>query len=332
MDASTAEGTRGSGAGTGGGDGTGGGAGGGDSDADALARRFDADRGHLRAVAYRMLGSLSEAEDAVQETWFKLSRTDVSGVANLTGWLTTVIGRVCLDMLRSRGSRREDPLDHFVPDPIVHVPGAGDPEHAAELTESVGLALLVVLETLAPAERLAFVLHDMFAVAFDEIAPIVDRTPAATRQLASRARRRVQDAAPGPGPDARRQREIADAFLAASQGGDFEGLLAVLDPDAVLRADGGKLLAGASKLVRGAEAITRQALMYATFRKASLPLVVNGQPAVLSVVDGKPSALMAFTVVGDRIVELHVLADPERIAALDIPEEALARAVYPDGD
>ncbi len=326
MDASTVEGTGGSGAGTGGG------AGGGDSDADALARRFDADRGHLRAVAYRMLGSLSEAEDAVQETWFKLSRTDVSGVANLTGWLTTVIGRVCLDMLRSRGSRREDPLDHFVPDPIVHVPGAGDPEHAAELTESVGLALLVVLETLAPAERLAFVLHDMFAVAFDEIAPIVDRTPAATRQLASRARRRVQDAAPGPGPDARRQREIADAFLAASQGGDFEGLLAVLDPDAVLRADGGKLLAGASKLVRGAEAITRQALMYATFRKASLPLVVNGQPAVLSVVDGKPSALMAFTVVGDRIVELHVLADPERIAALDIPEEALARAVYPDGD
>ncbi|MFF0480688.1 sigma-70 family RNA polymerase sigma factor [Streptomyces sp. NPDC004435] len=299
-------------------------------DADALARRFDADRGHLRAVAYRMLGSLSEAEDAVQETWFKLSRTDVGGVANLTGWLTTVIGRVCLDMLRSRGSRREDPLDHFVPDPVVHIPSAGDPEHSAELSESVGLALLVVLETLAPAERLAFVLHDMFAVSFDEIARIVDRTPAATRQLASRARRRVQDTAPGPGPDARRQREIADAFLAASQGGDFQGLLAVLDPDAVLRADGGTLLAGASKLVHGAEAIIRQALMYASFRKASLPLVVNGQPAVLSVVDGKPTALMAFTVVGDRIVQLHVLADPERIAALDIPREALARAVHPD--
>ncbi|MFF9149352.1 sigma-70 family RNA polymerase sigma factor [Streptomyces sp. NPDC014861] len=300
------------------------------AEADALARRFDADRGHLRAVAYRMLGSLSEAEDAVQETWFKLNRTDVGGVANLTGWLTTVIGRVCLDMLRSRGSRREDPLDHYVPDPIVHVPAAGDPEHSAELSESVGLALLVVLETLAPAERLAFVLHDMFAVSFDEIARIVDRTPAATRQLASRARRRVQDAAPGPGPDARRQREIADAFLAASQGGDFQGLLAVLDPDAVLRADGGPLLAGASKVVHGAEAIIRQALMYASFRKASLPLVVNGLPAVLSVVDGRPTALMAFTVVGDRIVQLHVLADPERIAALDIPEEALARAVHPD--
>ncbi|MGW6247644.1 sigma-70 family RNA polymerase sigma factor [Streptomyces roseolus] len=300
------------------------------SAAEALARRFDADRGHLRAVAYRMLGSLSEAEDAVQETWFKLSRTDVSGVANLTGWLTTVIGRVCLDMLRSRGSRREDPLDTYVPDPIVHIPGVGDPEHAAELTESVGLALLVVLETLSPAERLAFVLHDMFAVSFDEIARIVDRTPAATRQLASRARRRVQDADPGPGPDARRQREIADAFLAASQGGDFEGLLAVLDPDAVLRADGGPLLAGASKLVRGAEAIVRQALMYASFRNAALPLVVNGAPAVLGVVDGKPASLLAFTIAGDRIVRMHVLADPERLAALDIPEEALARAVYPD--
>ncbi|MFF9472718.1 sigma-70 family RNA polymerase sigma factor [Streptomyces roseolus] len=298
-------------------------------DPEALARRFDADRGHLRAVAYRMLGSLSEAEDAVQETWFKLSRTDVSGVANLTGWLTTVLGRVCLDMLRSRGSRREDPLDTYVPDPIVRIPGIGDPEHAAEVTESVGLALLVVLETLSPAERLAFVLHDMFAVSFDEIARIVDRTPAATRQLASRARRRVQDADPGPGPDARRQREIADAFLAASQGGDFEGLLAVLDPDAVLRADGGPLLAGASKVVRGAEAIVRQALMYASFRNAALPLVVNGAPAVLGVVDGKPASLLAFTIAGDRIVRMHVLADPERLAALHIPEEALARAVYP---
>ncbi|MER6481258.1 sigma-70 family RNA polymerase sigma factor [Streptomyces filamentosus] len=317
----------GSGAGTGPGAGAGGGAYG---DADALARRFDADRGHLRSVAYRMLGSVGEAEDAVQETWFKLSRTDVSGVANLTGWLTTVIGRVCLDMLRSRGSRREDPLDFHVPDPIVHVPGPGDPEHVAELTESVGLALLVVLETLSPAERLAFVLHDMFAVSFDEIAPVVDRTPAATRQLASRARRRVQDADPGPGPDARRQREIADAFLAASQGGDFEGLLAVLDPDAVLRADGGTLLAGTSRVVRGAESIMRQAVMYASFRKASLSVLVNGRPAVLSVVGGKATALMAFTISGDRIVQLHVLADPDRIAALGIPEEALARAAYPE--
>ncbi|CAM5456047.1 hypothetical protein SNARM312S_07340 [Streptomyces narbonensis] len=186
---------------------------------------------------------------------------------NLSGWLTTVVGRVCLDMLRSRGSRREDPLEYFVPDPVVTVLDATNPEHTAELTESVGLALLVVLETLSPAERLAFVLHDMFAVSFDEIARIVDRTPAATRQLASRARRRVQDATPAPGPDARRQREIADAFLAAANGGDFEGLLAVLDPDVVLRADGGRVLAAASKVVRGAEAVISQALMYAKFKQ-----------------------------------------------------------------
>ncbi|MFC9340635.1 RNA polymerase sigma factor SigJ [Streptomyces sp. NPDC057020] len=297
-------------------------------DKDLLARRFEADRGHLRAVAYRMLGSLSEAEDAVQEAWFKLNRSDVSAVGNLSGWLTTVVGRVCLDMLRSRGSRREDPLEYYVPDPVVRVAGTTDPEHAAEITESVGLALLVVLETLGPAERLAFVLHDMFAVSFDEIARIVDRTPAATRQLASRARRRVQDAAPAPGPDARRQREIADAFLAASHGGDFEGLLAVLDPDVVLRADGGRTLAAVSKVVRGAEAVIAQALTYARFKQASLPVIVNGAPAFLSVRDGRPGALMAFTIAGDRIVELQILADPERLAALDLSEEDLARATY----
>ncbi|MER5965202.1 RNA polymerase sigma factor SigJ [Streptomyces sp. NPDC002057] len=297
-------------------------------DKELLARRFEADRGHLRAVAYRMLGSLSEAEDAVQEAWFKLSRSDVGGVENLSGWLTTVVGRVCLDMLRSRGSRREDPLEYYVPDPVVRVTDTTDPEHAAEVTESVGLALLVVLETLAPAERLAFVLHDMFAVSFDEIAPIVDRSPAATRQLASRARRRVRDAAPAAGPDARRQREIADAFLAAAHGGDFEGLLAVLDPDVVLRADGGRTLAAVSKLVRGAEAVVAQALTYAKFRTGSLRVEVNGAPAVLSVADGRPGALMAFTIVGERIVELHILADPERLAALDLSEEDLARATY----
>ncbi|MFC8763543.1 RNA polymerase sigma factor SigJ [Streptomyces sp. NPDC057193] len=299
-----------------------------DHDKELLARRFEADRGHLRAVAYRMLGSLGEAEDAVQEAWIKLNRSDVSGVENLSGWLTTVVGRVCLDMLRSRGSRREDPLEYYVPDPIVRLPDTADPEHTAEVTESVGLALLVVLETLSPAERLAFVLHDMFAVSFDEIARIVDRTPAATRQLASRARRRVQDASPAPGPDARRQREIADAFLAAANGGDFEGLLAVLDPDVVLRADGGKALAAASKIVRGAEAVVSQALTYARFRTAALPLLVNGAPAVLSVANGRPGALMAFTIAGDRIVELHILADPERLAALDLSEEDLARATY----
>ncbi|MEU5220638.1 sigma-70 family RNA polymerase sigma factor [Streptomyces sp. NPDC020807] len=292
-----------------------------------LARRFEADRGHLRAVAYRMLGSVSEAEDAVQETWFKLSRADIGGVGNLSGWLTTVVGRVCLDMLRSRGSRREDPLEYYVPDPIVSAAEATDPEYAAELTESVGLALLVVLETLSPAERIAFVLHDMFAVSFDEIARIVDRTPAATRQLASRARRRVQDASPAAGPDARRQREIADAFLAAANGGDFEGLLAVLDPDVVLRADGGTLLAAASKLVRGAEAVVAQALMYARFKQASLPVVANGAPAFVAVVDGRATVLMSFTIAGDRIVELQILADPERVAALGLTEEELARAV-----
>ncbi|MET9929899.1 MULTISPECIES: sigma-70 family RNA polymerase sigma factor [unclassified Streptomyces] len=327
------------GAGMDGGAGVGGGAGV-DADVDAwddeelLARRFDADRGHLRAVAYRMLGSLSEAEDAVQETWLKLSRADVSGVRNLSGWLTTVTGRVCLDMLRSRGSRRESPLEYYVPDPVVRVgdtadsAGAGDPERAAELGESVGLALLVVLETLSPAERLAFVLHDMFAVSFDEIAEVVDRSPAATRQLASRARRRVRDASPGPAPDPRRRREIADAFLAAANGGDFDGLLAVLDPDVVLRADGGRLMAGTSKLVRGAETVVAQALAYSRFRKAVLRVVANGEPAVLSVVDGRPTALMVFTVAGDRIVQLHILADPERIATLDLTEEELSRAEY----
>ncbi|MFF0475417.1 RNA polymerase sigma factor SigJ [Streptomyces sp. NPDC004284] len=297
-------------------------------DKESLARRFDADRGHLRAVAYRMLGSLSEAEDAVQEAWFKLSRSDVSGVENLSGWLTTVVGRVCLDMLRSRGSRREDPLEYYVPDPVVRVAGTADPEQAAELTESVGLALLVVLDTLGPAERLAFVLHDMFAVSFDEIAKIVDRTPAATRQLASRARRRVQDATPAPGPDARRQREIADAFLAAAHGGDFEGLLAVLDPDVVLRADGGRTLAAVSKVVRGAEAVIAQALTYAKFRTGALRVVANGQPAVVSVVKGRPGSIMTFTIVEDRIVELHILADPERMATLGLTEEDLALAEY----
>ncbi|MFG2872974.1 RNA polymerase sigma factor SigJ [Streptomyces sp. NPDC048338] len=286
---------------------------------DLLAERFQADRGHLRAVAYRMLGSLSEADDAVQETWLKLGRSDVSGVANLSGWLTTVVGRVCLDMLRSRASRREEPLEHHVPDPVVSATeGAPDPEHQALRADSVGLALLVVLETLAPAERLAFVLHDMFAVPFEEIAPIVARTPAATRQLASRARRRVQGASPASPPDAGRQRRVVDAFLAASRGGDFDGLLAVLDPDVVLRADGGTLRAGASQRVVGAEAVVRQALTFARFRHDSRPVLVNGAPGVVSLADGRPAALMAFTVDGDRIVEIHVLADPARLAALSL--------------
>ncbi|MET8506473.1 RNA polymerase sigma factor SigJ [Streptomyces sp. NPDC004787] len=287
-------------------------------DRELLARRFEADRGHLRAVAYRMLGSLSEAEDAVQEAWIRLNRSDVSEVHNLSGWLTTVVGRVCLDLLRSRASRREDPLEYYIPDPVVREEGAGDPEQEALLADSVGLALLVVLETLSPAERLAFVLHDMFAVSFDEIAPIVDRTPAATRQLASRARRRVQGATPAPAPDASRQREVVNAFLAASQGGDFEGLLAVLDPDVVLRVDGGVLSAAASKLVRGAEAVTAQALTFAKFRHSSRPVTVNGAAGLVSLADGAPVGLMAFTIVDSRIVRIDIVADPERLAALGV--------------
>ncbi|MFE5295443.1 sigma-70 family RNA polymerase sigma factor [Streptomyces sp. NPDC056632] len=285
---------------------------------DLLAERFEADRGHLRAVAYRMLGTLSEAEDAVQETWIKLNRSDIGDVRNLSGWLTTVVGRICLDLLRSRGSRREDPLEYYIPDPVVREEGTADPEKEALLADSVGLALLVVLETLAPAERLAFVLHDMFAVAFEEIAPIVDRTPAATRQLASRARRRVQGAAPAPEPDTARQREVVDAFLAASQGGDFEGLLAVLDPDVLLRVDGGVLTPAASKLVRGAEAVTAQALTFAKFRHASRHVTVNGAAGLVSLANGSPVGLMAFTIVDDRIVEIDIVADARRLAALGV--------------
>ncbi|MEV6331374.1 RNA polymerase sigma factor SigJ [Streptomyces sp. NPDC051909] len=289
-----------------------------DLDQEGLAARFETDRGHLRAVAYRMLGSLSEAEDAVQEAWFRLSRSDVSEVRNLSGWLTTVVGRVCLDLLRSRAARREDPLEYYVPDPVVREEGTADPEQEALLADSVGLALLVVLETLAPAERLAFVLHDMFAVSFEEIAPIVDRTPAATRQLASRARRRVQGATPAPAPDATRQREVVNAFLAASQAGDFEGLLTVLDPDVVLRVDGGVLTAAASKLIRGAEAVTAQALTFSKFRHSARPVTVNGAAGLVSLANGAPIGLMAFTIVEDRIIRIDIVADPERLAALGV--------------
>src|SRR5215217_3859328 len=232
-----------------------------------LAQRFEEHRTHLKAVAYRMLGSLSEADDAVQEAWLRLSRSDTSDIENLGGWLTTVVARVCLNMLRSRRSRREEPLDESlgvrVPDPIVSREGGIDPEHEALLADSVGLALLVVLETLAPAERLAFVLHDMFAVPFEEIAPIVERSPTAARQLASRARRRVQGAAREPVDPLPRQREVVDAFLAASREGDFEALLAVLDPDVVLRIDGGALRPAATVVTRGAENVARRAMTFA---------------------------------------------------------------------
>jgi RNA polymerase sigma factor (sigma-70 family) len=278
-----------------------------------LTERFEEHRGHLRAVGYRMLGSLSEADDAVQETWLRLARTDTSDVQNLGGWLTTVMARVCLNVLRSRRTRKEEPLPVHIPDPIVDRDDRVDPEHQALLADAVGLALLVVLDTLPPAERLAFVLHDMFAVPFDEIAPIVDRSPDATRQLASRARRRVQSA-PAPDTDVARQRAVVDAFLAASRDGDFEALLAVLDPDVVLRADTG---AGVVPLV-GAAAVAGQALTYRRLATGRRTVLVNGTVGVLTAPEGRPMSVMAFTISNGRIVAIDILADPVRIAALDL--------------
>ena len=287
---------------------------------DQLARQFEQHRAHLRAVAYRMLGSLTEAEDAVQEAWLRLSRSDVSDVGNLAGWLTTVVSRVCLDTLRSRKSRRED----FVPDPIVTREDSGPgPEEQAIQADAIGLALLVVLETLAPAERLAFVLHDMFGVSFDEIATIVDKTPAATRQLASRARRRVQGKPAGDG-DPGRQREIVNAFLAASRGGDFEALLALLDPDVVLRADAGQATAAfagpaVSKLVRGARAVVEQALLFSRMAPYTELALVNGLPGTATVVNGRLMGVMDLKVVDGKITEINILADLDRLEQLPIP-------------
>jgi RNA polymerase sigma-70 factor (ECF subfamily) len=288
---------------------------------DGLAAQFEQNRTHLRAVAYRMLGSVSEADDAVQESWLRLSRADPSEIGNLGGWLTTVVARVCLDMLRSRKSRREEPLDVFVPDPIVSRDDGVDPESEALQVDSVGLAMLVVLETLAPAERLAFVLHDMFGVSFDEVAVIVGRSPAATRQLASRARRRVQGA-PAPDTDLDRQRRVVDAFLAASRGGDFEALLAVLDPDVVLRADAGAASAGSgpavSKVVRGAKAVVEQALTFAKLAPRTQPAIVNGAAGVVTVVRGQVFAVMGATIRNDKITEIYILADPVRVNRLNL--------------
>ncbi|ARH93722.1 MULTISPECIES: RNA polymerase sigma factor SigJ [Streptomyces] len=288
------------------------------NDHEWLAERFEENRSHLRAVAYRMLGSLSEAEDAVQEAWLRLNRSGADEVENLGGWLTTVVGRVCLDQLRMRKARREDPLEVRVPEPVVLRADPADPEHQALLADSVGLALLVVLETLSPAERLAFVLHDMFAMPFDEIAPIIDRTPAAARQLASRARRRVQGNVPASDPDPARQREVVDAFLAASRGGDFEALLAVLDPDVLLRADAGAASGGLTKLVRGARAVAEQALTFSRFALAGRPALVNGGPGLVTTQDGRPFSVMGFTVAHGRIVEINILADPARLRRVDL--------------
>jgi len=287
-----------------------------------LAQRFEEHRPHLRAVAYRVLGSLSEADDALQETWLHLSRSDTSGVKNLGGWLTTVVARVSLDMLRSRKSRREVSLDEpsgmRVPDPIVSRENGTDPEHEALLADSVGLALLVVLETLTPAERLAFVLHDMFAVPFEEISPIVGRSSTTARQLASRARRRVRGATNVPDADLARQREVVDAFLAAARGGDFDALVAVLDPHVVLRADRGGVPAGASREVRGAEAVAEQALTFSRFAPFARPALVNGAAGVVVFERGRPFSVMGFTVTRGKIVEIDILADSERLRQLDL--------------
>ena len=287
-----------------------------------LAKRFEEHRSHLRAVAYRMLGSLSEVDDAVQEAWLRLSRSETSGVENLGGWLTTVVGRVCLDTLRSRTSRRVvslgEPLGTRVPEPLVSRADGIDPEHEALLADSVGLALLVVLETLSPAERLAFVLHDMFSVPFEEIAPVVGRSPTAARQLASRARRRVQGEAHLPDADLATQREVVDAFLAASRDGDFDTLLAVLDPDVVLRMDGGAVRAGLSREVRGARAVAEQTLTFSGLSPFVRPALVNGAAGVVVAPRGRLFSVMGFTIRGGKIVEVDILADPARLSRLDV--------------
>jgi RNA polymerase sigma-70 factor (ECF subfamily) len=280
-----------------------------------LVEQFEANRTHLRAVAYRMLGSLSEADDAVQESWLRLSRSDTNGVENLGGWLTTVVARICLDMLRSRNSRREEPLEASVPEPITIREGEIDPEQEALLADSVGLALLVVLDTLNPAERLVFVLHDVFAMPFDEIAPIVERSPTATRQLASRARRQVRGAATVKDADLTYQREVVDAFLAASREGSFDALLAVLDPDVVFRHDRTSVPTGASREVRGAPAVARQ---FSGRAQGARPALVNGSVGIVVARHGRLFLLLNLTITRGKIVEINVVADPARLQKLDL--------------
>lgn len=290
---------------------------------DWLAERFEANRSHLRGVAFRMLGSLTEADDAVQEAWIRLSRTDTSQVDNLRAWLTTVVGRVCLNMLRSRKTRREASLEVHEPEPILSPPDGSDPEQEALLGDSVGLALLVVLDSLTPAERVAFVLHDVFAVPFDEIAPIAGRTPVAVRQLASRARRRIQGA-PVPDVDRDGQWAVVDAFLAAARAGDFERLLTILDPEVVLHSDGGVASPSLSVLVRGARAVTERARTFRRFGETATRMLVNGLPGAIAwEPDGRPFAVVSMTVRGGRIVKIDVLADPDRLGRMDF--SAVAR-------
>ena len=283
-------------------------------DNDWLAGRFEEHRPRLRAVAYRMLGSLAEADDAVQDTWLRLSRAGAGEVENLGGWLTTVLARVCLNMLRSRTSRREEPLGDRLPDPVISPDGDPQPEQAALLADSVGLALLVVLDTLSPAERLAFVLHDMFDLPFEEIAPMVGRSPAAARQLASRARRRVRGAElPAPDPDLARQRSVVGAFFQAARGGDFDALVALLAPGVVLRSDFGGRRPAAPVVTPGAAAVARQALAAALPGARLHPALVNGTAGMVITVNGRPFAVLGFTVTEGRIAEIDAIADPDRV-------------------
>jgi RNA polymerase sigma factor (sigma-70 family) len=286
---------------------------------DRLAESFEQNRTRLRAVAYRMLGSFAEADDAVQEAWLRLSRSDADGVDNLSAWLTTVVARVCLNALRARNTRREEPIGVHVPDPVISRADGTSPEDEALLADSVGLALLVVLETLTPAERLAFVLHDMFDLPFDEIAPMVGRSPATARQLASRARRRVRGAdVHTPDRDVARQREVVDAFFAAAHRGDFDGLVAVLDPDVVLRSDGGPARQDASMVLRGAAEVARRTLAIAHPAAPKHPVLVNGAAGVLVTLAGQPVALMGFTVSLGKITEIDAIADPDRLRRLEL--------------
>jgi RNA polymerase sigma factor (sigma-70 family) len=287
-------------------------------DHDRLAERFQAHRGHLRAVAYRMLGSLSDADDAVQEAWLRLSRADTSGVENLAGWLTRVVARVCLDLLRTRSARREQPLGLQPPGAIPDGWGRGDPQQEALLAEEVGLALLVVLDRLGPAERVAFVLHDLFAVPFDDIAPIVERSPTAAKKLASRARHRVHGNATRPDPDRTRQRRVVDAFLAATRGGDIKALLAVLDPEVVRRADPAALRAGAASELRGAQAVAEETATNARVARFAAPALVNGRVGLVVAPRGRLLLAIGLTVKGDKITEIDAVADPSRLRRLDL--------------
>jgi RNA polymerase sigma factor (sigma-70 family) len=292
---------------------------------DWLADRFEEHRPRLRAVAYRMLGSLTDADDAVQDAWLRLTRAGAGEVENLGGWLTTIVARICLNMLRSRTTRREEPLDAHLPDPVISPEGPLQPEEEALLADSVGLALLVVLDSLSPAERLAFVLHDMFELPFEEIAPMVGRSPTAARQLASRARRRVRGAeVPAPDPDLARQRDVVDAFFQAARGGDFDALVALLDPDVVLRSDFGARRPAAPRVTRGAAAVASQALIGALPTAHLHPALVNGAAGVVVTVRGRPFAVLGFTVTDGRIVEIDAIADPDRV-------RRIAAAVLRDG-